>query len=63
MGATISSAVTSLLAGQADQALGASQTYAASKANDIQANVGQEMAQAINQTASAPTNGHIDVFA
>jgi hypothetical protein len=63
MGASISSAVSGLFAGQADQALGASQTYAVSKANDLQTTVGQEMAQAIDQTASTPTNGHIDVFA
>jgi len=63
MGASISSAVAGLMAGQSDQALGASQTYAVSKANDLQTAVGQEMAQAIDQTASAPTGGHIDVFA
>jgi hypothetical protein len=63
MGASISSAVAGLLGGQESQALGASQTYALSKANDLQTAVGQEMAQAIDQTASAPTNGHIDVFA
>ena len=63
MGASISSAVTGLLAGQSDQALATSQTYAVSKANDLNTTAGQEIAQAIDQTASAPTNGHIDVFA
>jgi len=63
MGASISSAVAGLLGGQANQALGASQIYAVSKANDLQTAVGQEVAQAIDQTVSAPTTGHIDLFA
>jgi len=61
--ASISSAVAGLLSGQSDQALATSQTYAVSKANDLQTAVGQEMAQAIDQTATPPTNGHIDLFA
>jgi len=61
--ASINGAVAGLLAGNADQALATSQTYAVSKANDLTTTTGQEIAQAIDQTASAPTNGHIDVFA
>jgi len=60
--AAINNAVAGLMAGNASQALATSQTFAVSKANDLQTAVGQEVAQAIDQAGSA-TNGHIDVFA
>jgi len=61
--ASINGAVAGLLAGQADQALATSQTFAVSKGNDLTTTVGQELAQSIDQAGSAPANGHIDVFA
>ena len=63
--AAINNAVAGLLAGNESQALGASQSFAVSKANDLQTAVGQEVSQAIDQAGSTATsnNGHIDFFA